>query len=112
MVNLCGQVAERDKDSGHAREFSGKYLHAHPERILVYEDGRRLVRKREGEYDGNGSLTTLRRYYGEGAGEYGRTDMEWDGYGNLRRVTVRTGTKSNIWNTRTTRNTASFRKHD
>ena len=66
-----------------------RYFHAHPAVITVRGSVSGLLRKRRGQYqEETGALVTLTQYAGEtpGAGD-STSHLEWDGYGNVSRIT-------------------------
>lgn len=67
-------------------EYSGnydtQYLVSLPTRLTVKDSSNEIIRKREGSYDGNGNLNSLKNYYNEY--DFSEYTFEYDNaYGNL-----------------------------
>jgi RHS repeat-associated protein len=67
---------------------SSKYIYSKPSLIEVKEEGK-LLRKRSGLYDGNGSLTKLSQFYMQN--EHTDISYTYDSYGNIKTVTGSNG---------------------
>ena len=61
------------------------YIIGLPVDIRVYGSDSNLLRRRSGDYDSRGQLKELRQYYG--IGNYSRSALKYDSYGNISSVT-------------------------
>ncbi|QQO10706.1 toxin TcdB middle/N-terminal domain-containing protein [Breznakiella homolactica] len=64
------------------------YLHAHPAEIKVYGGANSLLRWRTAEYDTEtGALKKITQYQDRNGTGKSVSTVDWDGYGNLRKIT-------------------------